>query len=505
MEQYSLFELRFQGDAPSGSEVSVDLQATFTWCDESGNTVEKDVKGFYTGGGAYIVRFLPETPGEYSWKVRGCIDAAGGAVCKAAEPGKHGVIRAVGTRFVHADGTAFLPVGTTIYALAHQEQGLIDRTLETLKNAPFNKVRLCVFPKHFYYNHNEPELFAFEMDTSGNWDANRPCFAFWNHLESILFSLADRGIQSDLILFHPYDRWGFSSLTADQNRLYLDYLLRRLSAIPEIWWSMANEFDAISGKSMNDWYEIETFIAGNDPFHHLLSNHNCFSFYDFTRPAITHCSVQTTQVESAAKWLRQYQKPLIYDECCYEGDLPMSWGNISAFEMVNRFWIACVSGAYVTHGEVFLADDEILWWSKGGDLKGDSPKRISFLKKILEAFPASLEPWEVNNFQDLDPEFVEMMTSFSTLASKMPESQQESHLVKDTEFRGHCGESVYIQYLARHCNSVLTWRLPEDKKYQIDLIDVWEMTRETVLRNVKGKIHIHLPGKEGIAVVATLE
>ena len=49
-----------------------------------------------------------------------------------------------------------------------------------------------------------------------------------------------------------------------------------------------------------DWYEIEEFIAANDPYHHLLSNHNCFSFYDFTRPNITHCCVQTVQMEHAA-------------------------------------------------------------------------------------------------------------------------------------------------------------------------------------------------------------
>jgi len=505
MEQYSLFELRFHGDRPVGSEASIDMRAVFAWRDESGNLAIKEVKGFYAGDGVYIVRFLPEEPGEYTWKVRGCIHAQGNAECKAANPHKHGVVHAEGIRFVHADGTAFLPFGTTIYALAHQEQGLIERTLESLKTAPFNKVRHCVFPKHFFYNRNEPELFAFEKDAAGGWDMDRPCFAFWEHFESVLFALADIGIQSDLILFHPYDHWGLSSLTMEQNLLYLDYLLRRLSAIPEIWWSMANEFDVIPGKTMNDWYEIEEFISGNDPYHHPLSNHNCFSFYDFTRHTITHCSVQTTQVESATKWLKNYQKPLIYDECCYEGDLAMTWGNISAFDMVDRFWIACAQGAYATHGEVFLAEDEILWWSKGGSLKGKSPERISFLRRVLEEFHTTLEPWEVNLFEDLDPEFVKMTASFFELASKMPESQQESHFVKDKEFRGRCGETVYLQYLARHCNRELTWRLPEDKKYRIDILDVWEMTRKTVLRDVSGKIHIPLPGKEGVAVIAMLE
>ena len=98
-----------------------------------------------------------------------------------------------------------------------------------------------------------------------------------------------------------------------------------------------------------DWYAIEKYVAENDPYHHLLSNHNCFSFYDFTRPNITHCCVQTIQMESATKWIEKYKKPLIYDECCYEGNLPFSWGNLSGFEMVNRFWQTCVPGAYASH------------------------------------------------------------------------------------------------------------------------------------------------------------
>ena len=33
-----------------------------------------------------------------------------------------------------------------------------EQTLETLKKAPFNKIRMCVFPKDYAYNENEPTL-----------------------------------------------------------------------------------------------------------------------------------------------------------------------------------------------------------------------------------------------------------------------------------------------------------------------------------------------------------
>ncbi|GAI29095.1 unnamed protein product, partial [marine sediment metagenome] len=34
-----------------------------------------------------------------------------------------------------------------------------EQTLATLKDAPFNKMRMCVFPKSYSYNKNEPEFY----------------------------------------------------------------------------------------------------------------------------------------------------------------------------------------------------------------------------------------------------------------------------------------------------------------------------------------------------------
>ena len=496
-----MYELEFTAAPPEGSEIFVDLDAIFFI---DGENCKEHVKGFYAGNGIYKVRFLPRKPGRYFWSVTGVVDLSGSDICAPAGKGHHGIVNAVGTHFEYEDGTNFIPVGTTIYALAHQDQELIDITFKTLQVSPFNKVRHCLFPKHYDYNNNDPEFFPFEKDTKGKWDVNRPCYAFWEHFESVIFRLAKLNIQTDLILFHSYDCWGFSEMSMEENRSYLEYVLRRFAAIPDLWWSMANEFDLVFARDMEDWYAIEKFIAENDPYHHLLSNHNCFAFYDFTRPAITHCCIQTTQVESAAKFLKEYGKPVVYDECCYEGNLPKAWGNISGFEMANRFWIACVQGAYATHGETFLSDDDILWWSRGGRLKGESRDRIAWLRTILEELPGPLLPWEASHEPGLhEEEYEKLARRFGMLMMSMPESQQESALVKEGEFRGHCGDDVFIQYLARHCVGRMDWELPLHKDYRVEIIDMWEMTRKTVYARVNGQMTIRLPGKEGIAVLAT--
>lgn len=316
------------------------------------------------------------------------------------------------------------------------------------------------------------------------------------------------GIETDLILFHSYDRWGFAFLNIDECRTYLDYALRRLSAIPSIWWSMANEYDIMFNHTTDDWYEIEKIIVQNDPYGHLLSNHNCLKFYDFSRPAITHCCVQTIAMHKADQWQDEFKKPVVYDECCYEGNIQHEWGNISGFEMVNRFWKACVKGAFATHGETFYAEDEVLWWAKGGTLKGKSPVRIAFLKDIMYSLPAHIEPWQEFTFEDFsNPTEGKAENAkehpFMKLMQSLPAGEAMDLQWKSAEYAGHCGEDVYLKYYGGQCAAVSAIKLPADKKYKVEIIDVWEMTREVLLEETNGKTALTLPGKEGIAVLAT--
>lgn len=216
---------------------------------------------------------------------------------------------------------------------------------------------------------------------------------FWKMLEERISQLAAMGIEADLILFHPYDHWGFAELSKDECMTYLDYAIRRLSAFPNVWWSLANEYDLMESFEPERWGELATFIGENDFCRHMLSNHNFVQPWDFSHPNVTHCCLQTSDAEQIPYLQRKYGKPVILDEMGYEGNIPFGWGNLSAFEMVNRFWKSCCSGGYATHGETFMEemnDEQILWWSKGGTLKGESPARIRFLKELLESLPGPL-------------------------------------------------------------------------------------------------------------------
>lgn len=507
MVQNKLFELSFSGEVLKENQAQPDIQATFTHGEKT--TV---VKGFYDGEGVYKVRFLPEEAGMYTWQVSGVVNAQGQEECVASDA--HGLVQTEGLHFVCKDGTRFTPFGTTVYALAHQPDELLEKTLETLKTAPFNKVRMCVFPKHFEYNNNEPPFYAFEKKADGSWDVHTPCLNFWHRFEKILTRLEELGIQVDLILFHPYDNWGFASLPQKDNLVYLDTVIRRLAAFPHIWWSLANEYDVCAQKSMEDWYEIEAYVAENDPFHHLLSNHNCYQIWDASRPYITHASIQTKGLNRVAEWQEKYNKPVIVDECCYEGNIPSGWGCISAENMVSRFWKAIVTGGYCTHGETYLDENDVLWWAKGGVLHGESPKRIAFLREIVESLPGPIEntpdhiaaavkienrEWVMASLKRL-PEGIQQM--FQSLFRC---DEKELLYILDGEmcYMGHIGEDVFLTYYDRRCCAQDTLRLPREGSFKVEVIDTWEMTRKVVAENVNGAVTIDLPGKEGMAVIAS--
>lgn len=500
MRQYETFELSFTAPALAGDLVDVDLRAVFTL-----NGRETAVRGFYDGDGIYRLRYYPAETGLCRWTVSGLVSAQGEEEVLPAAAGRHGIVRAEGTHFHCDDGSAFYPFGTTIYAMVHQPEALVDQTMDSLAAAPFNKLRLCVFPKHYDFNHNEPALFAFVFK-DGKPDTTRPCPAFWKMLERRLAQLDALGIQADLILFHPYDHWGFAEMPLEDCLRYLDYLTRRLSALPNVWWSLANEYDLMEKFERDWWVRFAEFIRERDPWYHLLSNHNMIPLWDFRLPTVTHCCIQGSFVEKTAQYIREYGKPVLFDEMCYEGDIPHDWGNLSAQEMVRRFWKVCTCGGYATHGETYLNEEECLWWSKGGVLRGESPVRIGFLRQLLESLPGPLTPGAgENRMFDLEelrkhPEQVDhpVLRLILSLSPEELTRFQESNI----QFVGHVEDKAYLYYHPVHCPKWFTINLPEAGRYTVEVIDTWAMTRTVVLEDASGAVQVPLSHRENLAILA---
>jgi hypothetical protein len=406
-ERWGLFEVTLPGPSDGNPFLDVQLSATF----EHGDA-KRVVAGFYDGDGNYRVRFMPDSTGAWKYTTQSNIPQLDGKTGRfdVGPPSKtnHGPVRVHNTfHFAYADGTPMKPLGTTCYAWTSQGDELEEKTLATLAASPFNKLRMCVFPKRYSWNENEPALYAFEGTSPNKWDFTRFNPRFFQHLEKRITQLRDLGIEADIILFHPYDEghWGFDRMSDDADDRYLRYIISRLAAYRNVWWSLANEYDFMTEKQESDWHRLIEVVNEADPYDHLTSIHNGRVLYNHTNPRLTHASIQNgSAAEDAGRavlYRDVYRKPIVFDEIKYEGDIPLRWGNLPAEEMVHRFWECIIAGTYPGHGECYLHPSDVLWWSKGGVLRGQSPTRIAFVREILSTSPAEgLEPidkWQHTN------------------------------------------------------------------------------------------------------------
>lgn len=474
VRKYGTFETSFA--AQTESPFDAELTAIFT-CPDGGSLT---VSGFYDGDDKFVVRFMPEAEGIYSFVTRSNVKAldgqTGNFLCAGAEG--HGKVVASGLYFEHADGTNHNSVGTTCYAWIYQGEDIRNDTLQELSCGYFNKMRMCVFPKWYMLNEQQPDIYPFE-GAPGNFDYDKPNVRLFQRLDFYVAKLNELAIQADIILFHPYDadNWGFSRMSKEQDLRYIKYVTARLSAFPNVWWSIANEYDIFfrnkgNYKSKyNAWKGIIKAVSQNDPFRHLVGIHQCVKMFDHGYRYLTHCSLQREGMylttESTGDFQKKYKKPVVWDEVAYEGNIKPTFGNCMPQELVRRLWEAAIRGGYAGHGETYYAENGVLWWAKGGKLHGESHCRIKFLREVLESYG--------------NPRF-HCCQSAAQLPVGIWEDDVFAFYFGDTQ---SCRQDIF---------------LPQKYGYRVEVVDTWNMERKPLDGIYSGISEIPLPQRPYIAV-----
>ena len=455
IEKWGVFEAAFPGPSDGNPFVDVALDVDFF---QSARKVT--MPGFYDGEGVYRVRFMPDSEGEWSYQVRSTASSleglSGSFLCGPPGAGNHGPVRVRNRHhFAYADGTPYFPFGTTCYAWTHQPLPMQSQTLDSMRTSGFNKLRMAVFPKHYVFNENEPLHDVYERGEDGALDFDRPNAVAFRHFETQVAALGAIGVEADVIIFHPYDRWGYCTMSAEQDERYLRYLVARLGAYRNVWWSLANEYDfLIDAKPVARWDRFFHIIEENDPARHLKSIHNGEETmnFDHRKPWVDHVCIQNWNVKRTSEWRSEWGKPIVNDELEYEGNISLAWGNITAEELTHRFWLTVTRGGYAGHGECYAHPKDLLWWAKGGVLRGESWKRVAFLRSIVEEDV-------VNGLTPAPHEWPWMRVSMA--------SDGETRLI----------------YLGEHQPALWIAGLPtDDRPCEVDVIDAWNMTIEPAKR-----------------------
>lgn len=168
--------------------------------------------------------------------------------------------------------------------------------------------------------------------------------------------------------------------------------------------------------------------------------------FDHRKPWVDHVCIQNWNVKRTAAWRNEWGKPIVNDELEYEGDISLAWGNISPQELVHRVWVTVIRGGYAGHGETYAHPQDLLWWAKGGVLRGESWKRIAFLRSIIE--------------QDV-------VNGLTPAPEEWP--WQRVSMASDGEVR--------FIYLGEHQPRLWIAGLPiDDRPCEVDVIDAWNMT-----------------------------
>ncbi|MFD2114978.1 DUF5605 domain-containing protein [Paenibacillus yanchengensis] len=460
VERWAKFEWKIPINTPLQLTDRTGLKVTFN---HTGRYFETE--GYYDGSGAITVRFMPDQVGEWAFQAEGAMFPtgifSGKFQCVASSQKQHGRVQIMNqTRFTYEDGTTFIPMGTWLEEWHVQEEARRLQTIETLQASPFNKVNMLVMP---YRSEavTQQGYFPFVSTAEGKYDGNQLHLPYFDLLDKSIARLAELGIQVELVLFSPkVEQLGLIHLTEEQKHHYIRYIVARYAAYANVWWTISDNGDQVIDDTEQQLLPLIRTIKENDYGHHLLTVHGVTNAYNWGLPTLTHISLKDEDIKKASDFTLQYEKPVVLEHCGREGNGATPDDALLAEEMTYHIWEAIMRGGFASHGESMLQADGTTWSVHGGLLVGDSIARLTFLQKIISEAPHDV--------------------SYSRLR----------HDASTLEERGH----YYLQYFGPHRFSSRAFMMPEGK-YEVDIIDTWNMTITTLEQAFEGRFDITLLGE----------
>ena len=108
----------------------------------------------------------------------------------------------------------------------------------------------------------------------------------------------------------------------------------------------------------------------------------------------------------------------------------------------------------------------MIWWSKGGALRGSSPQRMAFLAQVIAEAPDGV----------IDP------------------------LPSDWDAPWGGADGYILIYLGAGQSRFRIVAAAPGTRYLVDVIDTWNMTIERVDQPMEGTFRVELPGRPFMAV-----
>ncbi len=369
---------------------------------------------FTVSDGTRVVRFAPTSLGLWTMGVGAAAEKSDRtAVCTAvANPRSHGRLRIDPERPRHfrwEDGAPFFPVGIEcdwLFAIdLGSREGGIARTeafLDKLVAHGFNYIVMNVYAHDTAWRLGTTEDADFGPPALYPWRGSNEAPdhaalnpAFWEHFDRVVAAMHDRGVVAHIMIKVYNKMVNWPQRGSAEERQYLDALLARYAAYPNIVWDFSKE----SYNEKDLAYKIATLrhLRDHDPYGHLLTVHDDDEPYergdyddvvDF-RSDQHHSDFHATILRQRAR--REW--PILQIEFGYEhgpgGIEDKTYGVAQPpAEVLDRAWRIAMAGAYVNYYYTYTAWDVVR--------TDDDPPGYAMMGRLGEFFSrvdfARLEP-----------------------------------------------------------------------------------------------------------------
>ena len=255
------------------------------------------IPGFYDGGGKWIVRFMPPSPGQWSFLTESDIPALNGlegfvTAAGSAENRGRIIVRPDDPRHLMWEN------GDTYFLLGFEADwlGLIDFGKECGEETPharqlineiaeqgFNHVVMNVYAhdvpwggvlgRSSPYDFSNPPLWPFGgTNDSPKYDELNPLF--FRKLDRVVTQLRDKAVICHLMIYVWNKKVAWPGQNTAEDRRFFDYVLARYMGFSNIVWDVSKE--ALTyGYCGPDYIKSKCRrIRELDPYNHLLTVHD---------------------------------------------------------------------------------------------------------------------------------------------------------------------------------------------------------------------------------------
>ncbi|HTT64518.1 MAG TPA: DUF4038 domain-containing protein [Bryobacteraceae bacterium] len=427
VEAYDFVEVTAAVSAPGAGNPFTDATLTGSFA-KRGAAQSVSVDGFCDAadGSVFRIRFMPSTPGDYTYSVayrQGGLEKTYQGAFEATDGHRRGPLRVDPQYPWHfiweGTGEHYFFNGTTAYWLVGwRDERIIRYSIERLHKLKINRMRVLLSGSTFTM-YGEPVMTGDNFTIFLRpWIAGRPQsydnpgidytrfdVAYWQKWERMLRFARDHDVIVSVVQDIGDGRIHPAAGSADEHR-YLRYAAARLGAFSNITWDLGDDLDSFRDEKWT--HETGALLESWDPYHHLATSHpghrehqdRASAWFGFT-------SIQDWSRTQHALMLeeRQIQMktgriiPQTNEEYGYEDHYP-HWapgmGGDSAETLRHVAWDIAMAGAYGTTGESARRGTNIWPDTGGGWMNGRGDDTMVMLRgyEHMADFFTSFEWWK---------------------------------------------------------------------------------------------------------------